>query len=550
VLRNRGPIGLLCLLLGALLHLLMSALLLGAPAAAQQDGPVLRLLVLGSDPGPIVPDQTRGVDDAAVPTLASPAGRSVTAGFIGERIDDALLADIRDALAAYYEELGRPFVDIAIPVQDVADGTLRVNVIETRRGRILVNGNRWFDAGQYEAAVRTQPGDPIDISGLAADAEWINRIEQRHATISLRPTDEPLVYDVAINVRDRPPLALTLAGDNSGTTDTGLYRIGAGVDWTNAFWRGDDLSYGFLTDSGGLRLLQHAVSYTTWLPWRDSITVSGVVANIKGLATAASNFSSLNGRTEIVSWRYSMALPRTPDFVQRIEFGYDFKSTNTNVLSGGASVFPTTSELNQFSISYLARRRDSRGATGLDVTLAGSPGHLTPRDTGTAFAAQQPGASATYLYARFGFERLTELPHDFTWSARLTAQYSGENLLPSEQLVFGGSQSIRGFAELGATRDSGVVMQHELRLPPVSLPTRPDAAGVVPFVFVDMGVGRNHLDPAGVRRSWIEQVSVGPGLTWSFLPAAALRLSWGFPLIRNGHTGPFLGPQFGTQITF
>jgi hypothetical protein len=45
-------------------------------------------------------------------------------------------------------------------------------------------------------------------------------------------------------------------------------------------------------------------------------------------------------------------------------------------------------------------------------------------------------------------------------------------------------------------------------------------------------------------------VSTGPGLTWQLTPNAALRLSWGFPLIRNGHTGPFLGPQFGTQMSF
>jgi hypothetical protein len=60
----------------------------------------------------------------------------------------------------------------------------------------------------------------------------------------------------------------------------------------------------------------------------------------------------------------------------------------------------------------------------------------------------------------------------------------------------------------------------------------------------------NHLDQAGVERSWLEMVSTGPGLTWQLTPNAALRPSWGFPLIRNGHTGPSLGPQFGTQISF
>jgi hemolysin activation/secretion protein len=73
---------------------------------------------------------------------------------------------------------------------------------------------------------------------------------------------------------------------------------------------------------------------------------------------------------------------------------------------------------------------------------------------------------------------------------------------------------------------------------------------MVPFIFLDAGAGRNHLDMADIRRSWVELLSVGPGLTWQFMPGAALRLTWGFPLVRNGHTGPLLGPQFGTQIAF
>jgi hemolysin activation/secretion protein len=96
-------------------------------------------------------------------------------------------------------------------------------------------------------------------------------------------------------------------------------------------------------------------------------------------------------------------------------------------------------------------------------------------------------------------------------------------------------------------------MQHELRFAPLKpalgkIPS--DATSIVPFIFLDMGAGRNHLDGADVRRSWVEVVTVGPGLTWQVGSGAALRLSWGFPLIRNGHTGPFLGPQFGTQVTF
>jgi hemolysin activation/secretion protein len=531
--------------------LLLIVVLASSPAAAQQDQPVLRRLVLGHDPGPRPSVKPAGVDDAALPVLSTPAARSITARFIGRPIDDALLSDIRDRLTAYYESIGRPFVTIVIATQDVADGTLRVDVIETKRGRIRVEGNRWFDDRQYLGAIRTGPGDPIDTRSLAADMAWIGRDDHRHATITVEPGDDPSTYDLTVHALDTLPLDVTLAADNTGTADTGLYRIGAVVDWSNALWRGDDLNYGFLTSPDQFRLLENALSYTAYLPWRDWVTVSAVNAVTRGESTGQSNGASVNGYTNIVSFRYAIALPGTPDLLQHVDLGYDFKTTNNNLLTGGNAVFPATSDLDQFVASYSARRADASGVTAVAGLLVGSPGGLTGHNTAAALAAQQPGASASYLYGRLIVERLTTLPHDTAWNVRLTAQYGSANLLPSEQLAFGGIQSVRGFVELGATRDEGLLMQNEFHLAPMETAFVRGAAGtLVPFVFLDLGAGRNHLDLAREQRSGVEMVSVGPGLTWHVTSNAALRLSWGFPLVRDGHVGPFLGPQFGTQVAF
>jgi hemolysin activation/secretion protein len=535
---------------GGLLGGLLIGILICYPAVAGRDQPALRLLVLGHDSQPIQPARPTGVDDSAVPTLATPPARAATSGFIGQPIDDALVADIRNWISTYYDSIGRPFITITIPEQDIAAGTLRVNIIETKVGRIKVEGNHWFGDQVYLRAIRTRPGDPIDKTNLAADADWINRDDHRHGTISVGPGVSPATYDLTVRAKDRLPLDVALAADNTGTADTGLYRIGLAIDWSNAMWRGDDLNYGFLTSPDGFRLLENSVSYTTYLPWRDSVTISVVNAGTRGMATGSSNASSVNGHADIVSFRYGLAMPSFTDFVHRIDLGYDFKTTNNNILAGGNAVFPTISELDQFIVAYTVRRDDPFGIATATAILTASPGHLTPRNTEGALGAQQPGASPTYVYGRLSIERLTNLHRETAWNARLTAQYSRDNLLPSEQLVFGGIQSIRGFMELGATRDMGVLMQNEFRLAPISFQTPPDGGAMVPFAFLDVGAGRNHQDLAGKQRSWLEMGSAGPGLNWHFTQNIALRLSWGFPLIRNGHTGAFLGPQFGTQINF
>jgi hemolysin activation/secretion protein len=545
VLPSRGWIGKLCLLL--------IFVLAGFQASAQHDVPVLRLLVLAPDSRPIQPAKQSGVEVAAVAALSTPAARRMAASFIGRPIDDALLADIRNRLTEYCASVGRPFVDIAIPTQDVGGGVLRVNVIEKRRGRVRVDGNRWFDDQQYIDAIRTRAGDPIDTDALAADTNWLNRNEHRHATIAVEPTDDPSVYDLEVGVKDSRPLDVTLAADNTGTTATGLYRTGVAVDWSNAFWRGDDLNYSFLTSPDQFRLFENTLSYTTYLPWRDWVTVSAVDAIAREETTGQPNDSPMQGKTVDVSFRYSISMPGSADFVEHLDLGYDFKTTNNNVLSGGTVVFPTTSALDQFVLAYNVRRNDPHGFTGVTAMFVGSPGNLTANNTQSALASQQPGASPSYVYGRLSIDRLTNLPFNSVWSTALTAQVSSANLLPSEQLVFGGIRSIRGFMELGATRDEGVIIQNELRFSPQKIGlfrTETDSGLLVPFVFVDFGAGRNHLDLGGMQRSWLEMVSVGPGLTWQFARNAALRLNWGFPLVRNGHTGPLLGPQFGTQITF
>jgi hemolysin activation/secretion protein len=107
--------------------------------------------------------------------------------------------------------------------------------------------------------------------------------------------------------------------------------------------------------------------------------------------------------------------------------------------------------------------------------IVGSPGGMTTLNNNAAFQAQQAGTVANYVHTRLTLDRLTDLPAGFSWHSRLAGQLSDAILLPSEQLIFGGFQSIRGFVEQGVTRDEGVTWKNELRLPTLEAGT-PQAA--------------------------------------------------------------------------
>ena len=464
----------------------------------------------------------------------------VLSPFVGQENDATSAERLQRSVRLYFDSIGRPFVRVDPVTPAAGSDELTVRVTEPRLGSVWVEGNRWFAADQYRRAVRLRPGEPLDETRLLADMDWIGLNPDRKATASVSQGSGPDAVDVVVHAQDHFPLDLSVQADNAGPRETGLYRLGAAADWTNAFWRGDVLSYQFMTSPDLYRLRDHALTYTTWLPWRDTFTLAASVTLTHGLGAPA-------GRTVIASPRYTVSLPDTARFHQQIDLGFDFKSTDTNVTSGGTSVFPVTTEVMQFAAEYGAQLTDSLGITGISLAAVFSPGGWSGGNSTAFFQVQQPGATAHYIYGRLTLERLTQLPRDVTWDVRVISQLSSAILLPSEQLVLAGTQSVRGFEEYGTLRDSGVVAQTELRAPPFSA-GRNDT--VMPFVFIDAGTGRNHNEVAGLATSAASLVSAGPGVTVRLGGVAMLRFSWGFPLVRSGSLGALLGPQFLTRMSF
>jgi hemolysin activation/secretion protein len=493
-----------------------------------------------------------GIDAARISRLNTPAGRALLVKFLGHTIDRALLHSIRNALEAYYKSIHYPFVSVDIPAQDATNGTLQVVVIEARLGKVSVAGNKWFGTGQYIDALHVHPGMTIDEQQLNDDINWLNRNQYREATIVAPRGPTIGTTNLIVRTTEKFPFTVTGGVSNTGTQATSLYRLNTGFDWGNAFWRGDDLNFNFSMSPDAYLLRQYSLSYTSYLPWHDIFSIQGSL--FTSHPPSGSLFGS-TGLTGIVSLRYTHMLPGLGSYTHDVILGYDFKSTNNNLLFGGFSVFNTTSEIDQFTLGYGGQIPDRFGSTSFELDLVGSPGNLTPDNTNAAFNAQQGGATANYAYAHLIAERLTNLPRGFTWDLRGTAQLSDATLLPSEQVIFGGYASVRGFEEQGATRDNGVLVENELRLPPIhtGLPAMLGAKGVtdqlVPFLFLDFGAGWNHQEFDG-EASWIELSSVGPGVRWQISRYLTSRFVWGIPLQRYGQAGPLLGPQFAVQATF
>jgi hemolysin activation/secretion protein len=232
------------------------------------------------------------------------------------------------------------------------------------------------------------------------------------------------------------------------------------------------------------------------------------------------------------SIRYTHVLPRTAKFVEMLQAGYDFKTTNNDLDFGGVAISSSSLEIDQFPVTYSANLTDRWGVTSSSSSLVYSPGALTPNNTARAFQSAGFGnglASNRYLYFREDLNRLTRLPHGLVWATRVVAQASNTGLLYTEQLVAGGPDLLRGYQTNSILGDNGVILSNELRTPPVHR-VGGHSIGRLQFLgFWDYGSLHASKAVEGYTGS-INASSVGPGVRYTFRGNITAKFDYGWQL--------------------
>ncbi|MBI3236385.1 MAG: BamA/TamA family outer membrane protein, partial [Chlamydiales bacterium] len=122
----------------------------------------------------------------------------------------------------------------------------------------------------------------------------------------------------------------------------------------------------------------------------------------------------------------------------------------------------------------------------------------------------------------------------FWLTADLWGQIATANLLPSEQLILGGYNSIRGYEQSLVTVDDGVAASLELQTPSFSLlkfARCTQCNDKFYFLgFVDYGWGRNHKLIPGEKKG-ISLLGAGAGARYQLHNNLSARFDYAFPIL-------------------
>lgn len=386
---------------------------------------------------------------------------------MGEKKTIADVEKAREALEKEYHRIGYLTVLVDIPEQDVDKKVVRLNVTEGKVGTLRVRDSKYFTLGRIKAlSPSVAEGEVPHFPTVQKDIARLNRTADKQVTPVMKAGKKFGTVDVDLKVEDKLPVHASLELNDRYSQDTSRLRLSGMIRYDNLWQREHSLSLNFLTSPQDTSEVQ-VLSANYLMRFDDSdvlLAMYGVKSN-----SSVSSVGGINilGKSTIFGARLIKPLPSLDNFYHSISFGVDYKDVQQTVEFGQTYNTPVT--YMPLSAVYSGTWQDTSGITQLGAGITFGMRGLVADEA--EFKAKRWN-TVTNTYAKPDFfvfkadlSRTQALPWGFQGFAKLDGQFSGDLLVPNEQYLAGGVDTVRGYLESQAAGDKGLHSTLELRSP-------------------------------------------------------------------------------------
>jgi hemolysin activation/secretion protein len=454
--------------------------------------------------------------------------------FIGRELTTEEIRQAADKITQLY--LNQKYINSrAIPVTQqptTTDGVVVIRVIEGRLSEIEVQGTRRLNPAYIRDRIKLAAGIPLNTIQLEDQLKLL-RIDPLFTNVeaSLRPTGKLGESTLIVRVQEANPITTSFGVDNYSPPSVGGERLGVELRSRNLTGIGDELSGSYYHSlSGGSDVFDFSYQ----------IPVNAMNGRVQVRAAPNRNeitedpFDELGVRADqdLYEINYRQPLVRSPREEFALSLGFTYQDGQTFLFDRLPTPFGIGPDENgvsrtsviKFSQDYV--KRDPQGAwfvrsqfnfgTGLfDATI-----NNAPIPDGRFFSWLAQG------------QRVQRLNDDNLLLIQADLQLTPDSLLPSQQFVIGGGQSVRGYRQNIRSGDNGFRLAIEDRFTVQRNESGLSTIQLIPFI--DLGAIWNQSDNPNRLPSQTFLASAGLGLLWNQalgIDRLTLRLDYGIPFI-------------------
>lgn len=466
--------------------------------------------------------------------------------FLGPQKTAADAEGARKALENAYREAGFLSVNVLLPAQrvDNAGSELRLQVVQSPVDKLRITGAQYTLPSRIrEALPSLAPGVVPNFNDMQEELSQLARASgDREITPIIAAGDRPGAMNVELKLLDRLPLHSSIELNNKRSQNTRAGRLEAGIRYDNLFQRGHSIGLNWFyapyrpSDANILSVVYQ-------LPLGgpgDRLSISAVHSD-SNTPTPLGGATVSQGDTFRLRWRDE--LRGLEGLNHALGWGLtlrDLRDSNRNV--GGFTISTPALRYPSFNTSYeldlsgdrvgALAGRSTRLQADLTVSLPGLSGRSVDCNgiQSNQFACKRSAAQPGFQVLGLSMSHIEPLGR-WLLSARLQAQLADTPLVPSEQVVYGGFDSVRGYDEGEQAGDLGAALRLELGSPAWAASDQLVLRG---FAFFDRAVLRR-LEPLPSEAASAQLTSAGLGLTMESSFGLRASLYWAHILPRRGN---------------
>ena len=435
------------------------------------------------------------------------------------------LQQLTKKLTDYHQQQGYSYNRAYLPVQSLADGVVKIQILEARYDRIQFNNQTRTANHLIEGILAPlQSGDIIDSATLQQQLKLLSRLNGIKIRNVISAGRYPGTSDLTIHIQPEKTLNGYVGLDNYGNEYTHELRLNAGVAANNLLGLGDRLSFDGMT-SGNLNFARlgyeatvNAAGTRLGASYSDLDYELGkeykaldAVGNAQQASIWLSQPVLLNNQSEVV-----------------LGVQYDFKRLEDDIKV--ADLYRDR-DIHVGRIRLDASQTDNFAGGGLtQFGVAADFGHVEFKNAATGKDdLATANTQGNFVVASFNVSRLQNLvDSDTQLYAALQAQFSPDNLDSAQQFSVGGSANVAGYENSVLSGSTGYYLLAELRQ---SLYASSNNQ-VIGKVYIDTGeVKRQAHKWKGLTGDNQERInSAGLGLNWTNSSQWGAALTVGFPI--------------------
>ncbi len=470
--------------------------------------------------------------------LSESKTQSVLSKFTGDHYGLEGLQTAVEKFEAALRDAGYAFFRVNLIPQELKDGVIEFKVTEFKVDNIVIEGNDYFSTDNIlNSAPTLEKGQTPNTSILSRAINMANSQPSKSIKLQFSESETGGAIDAKLIVEDNDPDFFFVGLNNTGTDETGNFRLTGGYLFTNLFDTDQNLSLSYTMSPDDTDAVnQYGFVYS--VPFYESGSkLSLVVSHSDVDSGVVEQQFDVSGIGTVVSLRYNKLFLQQGAYKQELEFGLDRKrfedsvvnlagaqvNTGADVVSRPISItyrgsrLSTTSNLD-FSIGFYSNI--SGGSGNEDVDYGNSRGGYNPDNILNPIPA-----SADWSLFKYSVGYLHFLTQDWLFRFALQGQGTKDLLISGEQFGIGGMNSIRGYDERDVLGDTGYQVNLELWLPNFS------SYKIRPLVFYDFGRTET-LDPFpaffGALEAKQNPASYGAGLRYSWKESLNATLDVGY----------------------